>query len=468
MHRTTLLLGMLLILVPAGRAFGQVPGDRLPEIGKKKPDTDEKKPAPLDRKEEARAKFAASQPDLRKMSRERLEAVQEEFEARFKEFVAGRGTLDFLLNANSRRLQSELAVAPDDASRLAAFERHWRFASEVDSINMARFDAGRVPITDYSMSRAFRLDAQIKLVEAKARLGKAVRRRPVTGSFPSVELKEYYGPSTRRYFAAARFEAEYSEPAQLARVRIEVVRMEFNARFKNMLAGRTSLIFLIGSSLRLLEPELALARNPTDRLAAFERHWQFASEDEMINRARYEAGRIPITDYAESQYIRLEAEIWLAQARAQVKDNERILAVWAFPIMEDEAELSPLLPGRLARPRWEAQQAIPTNLLRERLVVARIAYEEREKEFLAGRGTLDFLLTASQHLRDSEWAISNQKSDRIAAQEKHLEHTRLIERVNRRRFEKGQVPSQDLALSRYSRLDGEIGLLQEKQKKDRK
>ena len=50
---------------------------------------------------------------------------------------------------------------------------------------------------------------------------------------------------------------------------------------------------------------------------ALERHWQRIRQVEVVNKTRYEAGRIPIQDYAESQYYRLEAELWLVEARVR-------------------------------------------------------------------------------------------------------------------------------------------------------
>jgi hypothetical protein len=276
----------------------------------------------------------------------------------------------------------------------------------------------------------------------------------------------YPYPFTPHYFAEPRFEAAHSYAAQMMRERVEATRTEYESRFKEFLAGRGTLDFLIGSSLRLLEAGLALARNNTSRLAAFERHWRFAFESETINRGRFEAGRVPVQDYAESKYVRLEAEIWLAQAREQAK--ERALAVQPFPMVADVPEFSPLDSGRLAEGRWEAQHASPTQLLRERLAVAQTIFEARAKEFLAGRGTLDYVLRGGRRVREAKWALSNRHSDRIAALELYCEQTEVAERINRRRFESGRIPTQDYAQSQFYRLDAEIGLLQAKRNKDSK
>src|SRR5438128_1140167 len=70
----------------------------------------------------ARAKFAAVHADPRSLTRAKYAAAVEESEARWKEFLAGRGTQDILLGAWRRRLESRLALAENDADRLAARE----------------------------------------------------------------------------------------------------------------------------------------------------------------------------------------------------------------------------------------------------------------------------------------------------------------------------------------------------------
>src|SRR5262249_15764146 len=101
------------------------------------------------------------------LARAKLAAVAEECEARRKEFLAGRGTQVILLGALERRLESELALTENAPDRLAAHERHWRQLVLVETVGKARYEAGRIPIHDCRQARHARLDAQIRLAQAR-------------------------------------------------------------------------------------------------------------------------------------------------------------------------------------------------------------------------------------------------------------------------------------------------------------
>jgi hypothetical protein len=124
-------------------------------------------------------------------------------------------------------------------------------------------------------------------------------------------------PLYSKELAKAKLATYSSDLKQLAREKLQVARDAYESRFKEFLAGRGTLDFLLASSLRLLESAQALAATQEERLALLEIHWQRMATMESVNRARYEAGRIPISDYAESKYFRLQAEIWLVEARAK-------------------------------------------------------------------------------------------------------------------------------------------------------
>src|SRR5262245_13088585 len=66
---------------------------------------------PLDAKETAKAKFAALHADPKELAKLRLEVARGIFDARQREFMAGRGTLEFLLRDSERCLEAELALA---------------------------------------------------------------------------------------------------------------------------------------------------------------------------------------------------------------------------------------------------------------------------------------------------------------------------------------------------------------------
>jgi hypothetical protein len=96
-----------------------------------------------------------------------LEAIKTEWDARHKEFLAGRGTQDITLSSAKRLLNAQLEVSSTRAERLAAYEEYLERMKEYEKINNARFGAGRIPIQDKAQADYERLDAEIRLERAK-------------------------------------------------------------------------------------------------------------------------------------------------------------------------------------------------------------------------------------------------------------------------------------------------------------
>jgi hypothetical protein len=122
-------------------------------------------------KELARAKFEAQHADVRELSRAKHAAARGDADGRFREFLAGRGTLDLVLGALQRQRQAELALAVRDADRVAAVERYWKLVWTIDVINGARYEAGRIAITDFLQARYARLEATLALLQTAAPRG---------------------------------------------------------------------------------------------------------------------------------------------------------------------------------------------------------------------------------------------------------------------------------------------------------
>jgi hypothetical protein len=136
---------------------------------------------------------------------------------------------------------------------------------------------------------------------------------------PDEEFDLYFGndPLNAKFIAKAKVEAYHSNPKELAKERLEAALFEHESRIKEFLAGRGTLEFVIGSSLRRLDAELALCESEADRIAAMEDHWLRMKLVEQVNKARFDAGRIPIQDFMQSRYFRLDAEIALHRARSK-------------------------------------------------------------------------------------------------------------------------------------------------------
>src|ERR1700704_2372671 len=64
--------------------------------------------------------------DLPALLKARLEAGQKEYEARKQEFLAGRGTLDYLNESGRRVLTAQVELSDKKANQVAAYETYLR------------------------------------------------------------------------------------------------------------------------------------------------------------------------------------------------------------------------------------------------------------------------------------------------------------------------------------------------------
>jgi hypothetical protein len=151
-------------------------------------------------------------------------------------------------------------------------------------------------------------------------VGIAIVARGIRAQFADDERIDLTMPAVEsKSFAKWKLEASASEPRQLAKARLEAAREELDGRLKEFLAGRGTHAFLEQCAQRALQAELELAETPAAIVAARERHWIYTKEIEEIDRARFEAGRIPIQDHAEGKYYRLDAELRWVQAKANLE-----------------------------------------------------------------------------------------------------------------------------------------------------
>lgn len=101
----------------------------------------------------------------------------------------------------------------------------------------------------------------------------------------------------------------------LLKARVQAAELELEVRMKEFLAGRGTLDVLLGASRRHVEAYRELHPKPADHLIAAESHFRRMKDVHEINENRYQAGRIPISDLKETEYYRLEAEIWLERLK---------------------------------------------------------------------------------------------------------------------------------------------------------
>jgi RNA polymerase sigma factor (sigma-70 family) len=120
--------------------------------------------------ERVKALLAEAKGPMKDLLKEQFEAAQLETESRWGEFMAGRGTLDIAMHASQRLLQAELDLSSKKADQLAALEAHLKRMKEIEAVNQARFDAGRIPVQDLAQSRFNRVRAALQLERFKAGL----------------------------------------------------------------------------------------------------------------------------------------------------------------------------------------------------------------------------------------------------------------------------------------------------------
>jgi hypothetical protein len=107
---------------------------------------------------------------LKALAQAKRDAATQEFDARMTQFLAGRGTLFFLLDSARRALESELALAETQADRCKLYQAHWERMKEVEKVSQEHFDAGRWSVEDLVQTRYWRLEAEIWLTEGNAKV----------------------------------------------------------------------------------------------------------------------------------------------------------------------------------------------------------------------------------------------------------------------------------------------------------
>jgi hypothetical protein len=420
----------------------------------------------------ARARFEAAHADPRELARQKVEAARTGYQVAWQEFLAGRGALDVLVDWSRRLLEAERAAAPTPAARAAAFERQWEGAFLLEQVQEARYAAGRSPEADYVAARYFRLAAELRWARARQeKPGGPVR----VGRLPRLTAEEPPGPDEEivpeKELARAKFEAVHAEPRDLARQMRKAARQGYRAAARDSMEGRDTvrgpLDLVLEWLQRLAEAEAAVSDDPADRVAVLESCWAQAWEIEQIDEARHAAARIPVADYLDSRYARLDAEARWLQARRAAGAKARAAGgrsdVPRLP-EDDDRKAGPGLRD-FARARHAAEQADPRDLARQMLAVAREAYRSRWHEFLAGRDSLDAVAAEARRVLDAELAVGEKPADRAAAWERYWTWAKVVETVNEARYQAGRVPVRDLMEARTLRLDAEVHWAEAREKK---
>jgi hypothetical protein len=178
-------------------------------------------------------------------------------------------------------LDAELAVA-DERAKLKHLEAYCEQLKEVEKVTRARLNAGIANEGDYHRSRAARLTAEIAVERAKN--------------------AEKDSPQIRKLLKD-----------RLAEVRDEIKVHE--ARMKAGVAPRTDMLAVAP---RLREAELAVASNPAEELKACQVYRDNMNDLEKLYNELYKLKRMSLSDYLSWKAARLQAEIWLLEAKSRV------------------------------------------------------------------------------------------------------------------------------------------------------
>jgi len=412
---------------------------------------------PLDSKPRAKAEWQVKQADIQELMGGRARAAWLVFQGRLQDFLCGRGTLAFELEAVAQLRAAELALADSARSRLAIVERAWRWLRFMDEVMHEAWDRGRVSYKEWLDCQHARLTQEIELCQAQRTMQATHVPLPLSRSRrPEVDTT---GLLFSKQLARDKFEASRADPKELARARLHPAECSAQSRLANLMAGRGTLEFTLQAWWRLLQTRLAVLDKEADRRAALEYYWQATTEIDDIDQARYVAGRINLQDCMRAREARLAAEHLLRRdPKAVDKQATRVpLKRWCVGYDFD--------PKALARAKFEAWHSEPRALLRSRLETVQVEAREREKEFVAGRGTLTFCLGAARRLLEAELAVAEDDAGGLAARRRYWDSVRWIADVSKSFYEEGRFDMMSYAETVRDLRHAEIELLQAWRKK---
>jgi hypothetical protein len=241
---------------------------------------------------------ALGRKDLKTLAAEKLKTAQDGWEAHFRAFVTGRTIPDFLLPWARRLVAAQAAVDGPPSAVRAGLAKVWQFTLAVEQSNQVKYDARSIAITQFAQT-------------IYARCHAAFQWHQSGGTAEPLSTGEVMDSN----LAKAEWAMVHQKPEQFTQGKLAAARLQMEGRFKEFIAGKTNAEFLRAANEMLWEAESAVAATKAARQAASRRYWKAAWLCEEINRAKYEAGSIAITQYLQLVYQRLDAQWLWAKAR---------------------------------------------------------------------------------------------------------------------------------------------------------
>jgi hypothetical protein len=97
---------------------------------------------------------------------------------------------------------------------------------------------------------------------------------------------------------------------------LQAAQDQFTARWKEYQAGVTTAELTIPWSINVLKAQLRLTDNKAGKIAAYQEHLERMKAVEEVSKARFDAGKVGTSQYSQTVYHRIEAEIWLDEIQA--------------------------------------------------------------------------------------------------------------------------------------------------------
>jgi hypothetical protein len=271
---------------------------------------------PLASRQTARARFEVARATPAGPARAALDAARREYEFLVRRIMGGTETPDVIHAILARRVAAEGVLGQGPGDYLGSLEGLWYAASFNERLILQRIAFGIKNFTqgEYYAARDARLETEIRIVEARRQAGRTL---PLRGGLqdPFAEVEH---PLDTRDVAQAKSAAARADVRQLNETRRDVLRAAYAYRITRLWAGTEVPDAASAVSRRLVGVELALATRRGERLAALEQHCARAAEIEDFTRDRVEQGIRTFTsvDYHDMRFERIQAELWLAEARA--------------------------------------------------------------------------------------------------------------------------------------------------------
>jgi hypothetical protein len=110
-----------------------------------------------------------SEPELRRLFKERVNCAIREMRGRYENFCSGREPLDTTLDNARRTCDVRIELAADASQKLTVLNQYFDFLRSIESLNKARHDVGAIHTQDMEHAHYERLTAEIELLQAKAK-----------------------------------------------------------------------------------------------------------------------------------------------------------------------------------------------------------------------------------------------------------------------------------------------------------